>query len=234
VSVFHNAAPREFWRHDEPAASPADLRSVTLISNHAPPELAGALAQLKRRGIRTRHIGMQHEARLVRPEDIAETDAIVTVGKSALYAIAQNKPVYMYDHFGGEGWLTRANFGVSLAHNFSGRPACRRLSSDAIVREIIENFAETGREARRLRESIDLRPLSLDYHLCAVRRRIGKEDHGGALNLRRHLARADFRAHLETLNAKSSVMKRSYLAAKARQQAASSASCRSCERFPPA
>ena len=69
VRVFHNAAPAEFWRAERPPG--ATLRSIALISNHPPPELAAALAALQAAGVQTRSIGLHREAKLVAPDDIA-------------------------------------------------------------------------------------------------------------------------------------------------------------------
>ena len=107
----------------------------------------------------------------MQPRDIAQADAILTIGKSAQYAIAQAKPVFVYDHFGGDGWLTRANFNANLTHNFSGRPACRRLTPDALAAEIVNGYPMAAAEAARLGEVGDLSLLHLDTHLTALRER---------------------------------------------------------------
>ena len=60
----------------------------------------------------------------------------------------------MYDHFGGDGWLTRANFfNANLTHNFSGRPVCRRLTPDALAAEIVNGYPMAAAEAARLARS---------------------------------------------------------------------------------
>jgi hypothetical protein len=219
VRVFHNAAPEAFWRNSNTALDPSSaLRSVTLISNHVPQELAEARALLERAGIATLHLGLGGDVcRLVGPDDIAAADAVISIGKSVPYAIAQRKPVYMYDVFGGEGWLTRANASESLAHNFSGRPTRRRLDAGAIVAELTDGFASAAKEAGQLADAINVAALRLDPHLSSLRRRALCRSEGMASwRLRHALAQPTFRAHLETLRAKSSVMKRYFLTAQAR------------------
>lgn len=213
MRIFHNAAPADFWA-DANTAPAGPLKAVLLISNHAPVEAIDTLTALNQAGIATRHIGVGRDWRLVRPADLAQADAIITIGKSAVYAIAQRKPVYLYDHFGGDGWLTRANFARNLEHNFSGRPLRRMLSAAEIANEIIDNYANAAAETLLLGEVMDVRRLSLDHHLAELRHSAALR--AGAwrpsLQLRWYLMQPWFRAHLETSRAKSRVMKRSYLA----------------------
>ena len=92
VRVFHNAAPSEFWDPAPSRAPSAELKALTLISNHPPAEVVSCLASLEQSGVSVRRIGLHQEACLVQPRDIAQADAILTIGKSAQYAIAQAKP----------------------------------------------------------------------------------------------------------------------------------------------
>lgn len=211
VRIFHNAAPAEFWK-TKPRTPPAQLTSLTLISNHAPDEAVECLMLLERSGVKTRRIGHPHDANLVQPDDIAQADAIMTIGKSAPYAIAQRKPVYVYDHFGGDGWLTRANFRSNLAHNFSGRPALRRLNPEQLAAEIVNGYAAAVVEAARLDEVADLAVLNLDTHLEPLRERARRRHPlWRSWRLAFCLSQPHVRGHLTTLQQKSAVMRRSYL-----------------------
>lgn len=212
VRIFHNAAPTSFWASAN-GSPPAELKTITLISNHAPAELTEALRMLEARGLAVRRIGFDHDWRLVTPGDFSHTDAVISIGKSVVYAIASSKPVYMYDHFGGDGWLTRENFERSLAYNFSGRPAQRRIAASEIVRELTEGFGAAANGARHLWDVVDIRLFRLDHHLRSLRdRAMSASPAMRALNLRRHLLSSKFRAHLETMHAKSRIMRQSYIA----------------------
>ena len=87
---------------------------------------------------------------------------MISIGKSVIYAIAQRRPVFMYDHFGGDGWLTRDNFATNLYHNFSGRPRLRRLAPDALAAELLSGYGAAAQEAQRFGECVDLSRLHLD------------------------------------------------------------------------
>jgi hypothetical protein len=148
--------------------------------------------------VSTRHIGLGHDYRLVQPADIASADAVISIGKSVAYVIAQRKPVYMYDHFGGDGWLTPENFVHSQTHNFSGRPSCNKRTAGAIAHEIQDGYAGAAEGMLRLGEFVNLRMLTLDHHLAALRWRAATTVKAWrAMRLSAHLRRHDFRAHLE-------------------------------------
>lgn len=48
-------------------------------------------------------------------------------------------PVYVYDHFGGYGYLNAKNIKEATSHNFSGNGAPRK-TPEAIASEIIKNY----------------------------------------------------------------------------------------------
>lgn len=212
VKIFHNAAPPAFWREGDARPECGELRKLLIISNHPPEELVEALAMLRHNGVAVKGVGDPYERHLVAPSDISSADAVITIGKSVPYAIACRRPAYMYDRFGGDGWLVRKNAQTSMAHNFSGRPAQRRLSAEAIAREIVDGFAAAQDEVKTLGDAIDLKLLSLDTHLAALRERaLRARGEWRAAKLRLYLMDKRFRAHLETLHAKSAIMRRSFI-----------------------
>lgn len=210
VQVFHNAAPAAFWT--PPVPRPRSLETLTIVTNHAPPELMAASRRLEELGVVVRRIGLNHDYRRLEVGDIDDSDALITIGKTVIYGIARRRPVYMYDHFGGDGWLTRANFEPSLAHNFSGRPAERRLPAEVIVAEIISGFDHAANEIERLGEAHDMSRFRLETHLAPLREQATRTNPRRASRLRRALASPKFRAHLELARQNSLVMRRSYLA----------------------
>ncbi len=145
IVVYPNPAPAGFWRI-APAAEPAQRpATVQLISNHAPQEVVDALALLGRRGIDTLHIGQGGSSVRVTPETLHCGGAVVSVGKSVQYAIAGGIPPYVYDRWGGPGYLTAENFERAASANFSGRCCFRRIDASQIAEEIIAGFPAARR-----------------------------------------------------------------------------------------
>lgn len=143
ICLFPNPAPAAFWTYRKP---PSDLRVVRAISNHAPVEVTEALKILGSMGLAVELVGKAGQSyQRVSPELIAETSALITIGKSVQYAIASGVPTYVYDRFGGPGYLSQDNFDIAAATNFSGRCCKRRANAAMIASEIVDGFSRASR-----------------------------------------------------------------------------------------
>ena len=141
VLMTRNAAPDAYEHPGNPDL--ARLRSLLIVSNHAPEEVVSAKAILRERGVEVVHCGVGGDVRAhrVMPADVARADAVLTIGKTVPYALRARRPVYVYDHFGGPGWLTDRNFVAAQERNFSGLCHARRLDPRALGEEIVDGFA---------------------------------------------------------------------------------------------
>jgi hypothetical protein len=117
------------------------LKNVLFVSNNQPAEMVEAARLLSRRGYVTRFLGRGYEFKRLEPSDIAWADCVVTIGKTARYSLASSTPTFIYDRFGGDGYVTAENYALNEANNFSGRPNCRSLDAAGIADEIIANYA---------------------------------------------------------------------------------------------
>lgn len=144
VSLFPNPAPNGFFGPTDQAKT---LRKILVISNHLPTELSQALTEIEKSGVRITKIGSEFGQSRIQPKTVFDHDAVVSIGKSVQYALAAKRPVFCYDHFGGPGWLTAANYQRTAANNFSGRPECRKIDSYAIAKELCSGFDEASRFA---------------------------------------------------------------------------------------
>jgi len=210
--MLNNAAPDSFWT--DSAAAPTVLRRVLAISNHAPAELAEALQLLAERGLEVRRMGAgTGEYARITPADLDAADAVVSIGKSVIYAIARRRPVYLYDHFGGDGWLTPENWAENSFHNFAGQPRRRRLTAADLADELCDGFAAAARSLPRLVSMVG-DEFRLGHHLAALREAaLGASPLRRSLRLRAWLAVPAFRAMLETNRRKALLVRRYYLAA---------------------
>lgn len=156
VLNFFNAAPRRFRVTHQHRTSANGLKRLLIVSNHLPSELVEAIEIVRSQGRTVDVYGVDGRYRRVRPEDIANADAVVTIGKTAQYAILGRAPVYCYDQFGGPGWLTTKNVFEAKRFNFSGRCCGRRLTSREIAHELLGNFEE----------ALVMADLIFDEHYC--------------------------------------------------------------------
>lgn len=135
------------WLTHKSRRATRSLKAVAVVSNHVPDELAASTERLKEAGIQVRIFGVFHEHLRVTPELLAEFDAVITIGRTVLSGLALSIPVFCYDRFGGPGYVTRENFERTAHFNFSGRCGHRKLSSEAIVAELIDRFPAAEEEA---------------------------------------------------------------------------------------
>ena len=117
------------------------LQKIAIVSNHIPLEIKNTLPLLDNKGIEVKIFGIEGEFKLITPDILTEFDAVITIGRTVQYCLAMGIPVYCYDRFGGPGWITKSNIQKASEYNFSGRCTNRRLSSDDIVKEIIQPFS---------------------------------------------------------------------------------------------
>lgn len=213
ICVFFNAAPEQYWANSFQTTRPPTLTSLLLVSNHLPPELNACASLLEKRGIRVRRMGLHHDAALVAPADLQACDAVVSIGKSVVYALAQAKPIFIYDYLGGDGWLTRDNFLSNQDHNFSGRPRRRPADAESLTTKIVEGYAHAADEMEQLVKTQDLTHFHLGTHLAPLRDRALERTKTlpralRHLRLTSHLRSSRFRAHMETARSKTEVMRR--------------------------
>ncbi|WP_371345616.1 hypothetical protein [Ancylobacter sp. IITR112] len=164
ITTFYNSAPSAFFRPAPPATR--RLRKITVITNHLDPTLKVALDRLAL-DLKVEHIGRQSVQRRVTPELIGGCDLVVSIGKTVPYALVARVPVYVYDHFGGPGYLTDSTFARAAWFNFSGRCCERRLEPAELARELVEGYPAADGFARRL-ENAALERYRLEPYLDAM------------------------------------------------------------------
>lgn len=138
TAIFPNPAPPAFGRL--PERSHERLTKVLVVSNHVPPEVWEACRLLRERNIDVKVFGEQGEYSLVTPEVLADVDAVVTIGKTVQYCLTAGIPVYVYDHFGGFGYLNEGNLETAARNNYSGRGGSR-FTAENIAESMVAGYA---------------------------------------------------------------------------------------------
>ena len=133
--IFYNAAPSRFWLEKRPYNS--KISNILMISNHLPEELKELKVLLKKKGISVKHIGQNgDEYGRIGPKILNNSDVVISIGKTAQYCVAHKTPFFVYDHFGGPGYLTPDNFERASRFNFSGRCCETKKSAEQLVDEL--------------------------------------------------------------------------------------------------
>lgn len=141
LSVFNNASPPVFVKPIPKKIPP--LKNVLYVSNHKTPEVIASLKVLRSQyGIQTLHIGEGGDQSIrVTPELIERADVVITMAKTAQYALLSRKPLYVYDyHWGGPGYLNEINFDVVSNYNFSGSFKSNKKTPHVIAQEIVRQY----------------------------------------------------------------------------------------------
>lgn len=148
--IFPNPAPSAF-SHVSAKEYPEELHRLAVISNHIPQEIRDAGEVLKRQEVEVDFIGAEALPREVSPELITSYDCVISIGKTVQYCLVSGTPVFIYDHFGGFGYLCDENFEVAAYSNFSGRGGVK-MSASAIAEELIGEYAQAVKFAKDHRE----------------------------------------------------------------------------------
>ncbi len=152
LRLMPNPAPDAFF------AVPVNermLSRILVVSNHLPDEVRSSFKLLEADGVMVTFVGLHGTRVRVTPELIAEHDAIISIGKTVQYALAAKRPVYVYDHFGGPGWLSEGNFTKAAEHNFSGRCCNRKITAEILKDEIRSGFDTAVADLDRLSNRIE-------------------------------------------------------------------------------
>lgn len=140
TAFFRNPSPLKFEKVAERKYSKT-LRRLLIVSNHPPKEILEAKRILLSKNLRVDVYGEgQDKYEPLSPEVLKRYDAIVTIGKTVQYCIVGSLPVYIYDWYGGPGWLNEDNYEKSKRTNFSGRFFSNK-SGKTIAREIVEGYS---------------------------------------------------------------------------------------------
>ncbi|GAA5622931.1 D-inositol-3-phosphate glycosyltransferase [Brucella sp. NBRC 12952] len=173
VIVFENSCPEDYWSQEY--ESKRALNRIAIISNHIPAELLSSAEQLSQ-SLKVDIYGIGHKQTLITRRVLEQYDAIITIGKTVNYCLALGIPVYNYDHFGGDGWLSTKNFDTNRYFNFSGRGSRGRVTQDCIVKEIVnENL--TSRHEISLLRNISKEYFCLEINVKNALEKVSITDH---------------------------------------------------------
>lgn len=136
--LFRNSADRTFFDMFE-RNKKEKLEHIAIISNHVPEELRQLPALLQNMSFD--FLGSGDNQELVTAELLARYDLVITIGRTVQQCFACGTPVYVYDYFGGPGYIESQNIQLAEKHNFSGR-GFEKISADSLAELIVDGFDE--------------------------------------------------------------------------------------------
>jgi len=138
--LFRNPAPVEFSKLPNHTYSKTP-KNILVVSNHLCPEIIEVKEKLQ--GQRVNVVGLGDgldKNSIISAEYLSTFDLVITIGKTVQYCLCANVPVYVYDHFGGPGYLSEDNIKIASDYNFSGRGFSKKTSKQ-IIKEIIDGYS---------------------------------------------------------------------------------------------
>lgn len=145
VKILRNLAPKEWWCSGDRIRR--DLRRIVVVSNHAPQEVKSLPSSLLKHGVEVVFIGGRGARSPVTPKLLNEFDAVITIGKTVQYALAMGVPVFLYDYFGGVGWLDAENIDRAEYFNYNGKCSETRWSTDELSELLVTGYSAAVRFA---------------------------------------------------------------------------------------
>jgi len=141
--IFPNPSPKSFIESQFQPTENSIVKNILIVSNHPPQELDQASDLLEHQGIKVTYRGESQKgtATLITPQELLEYDCVISIGKTVQYCLSLGLPIYVYDHFGGPGYLTKETFDKARYHNFAGRGFPKK-TPQAIVSEIVDHYQQ--------------------------------------------------------------------------------------------
>lgn len=116
--------------------APAARRLLALGNNLERGRLDEVADVAARAGLELIRVGVKGEA-TVRPEDaIADADVVIGYGRCVLEAMACGRPAYVYDHLGGDGWVTAESYPALERDGFGGRALPDVVDPDRLLADL--------------------------------------------------------------------------------------------------
>ena len=81
---------------------------------------------------------------------IGTVDIVVGKGRVVLEAMSCGRPAYLYDSFGGDGWITPDSYAAIEADGFTGQLGDRGLDTDRLEADLEAYSPELGRLGREI------------------------------------------------------------------------------------
>lgn len=137
--LFKNPSPKYYSELEYTPSK--DLKNILIVSNHPPQEVIEAKALLEDRGLTVTSFGeTSGEYSLITPDVLKKFDMVITIGKTVQYCLTASIPVYVYDHFGGSGYLDDNSYELAADRNFSGRHS-KAQTAESLVEDITSRYA---------------------------------------------------------------------------------------------
>lgn len=151
VPIVRLSQPIDTERFAPSEAPGFPLRRALLLGNYLDGRRRDALVETwTAAGIECVRVGGAGRVTFDVRQDIAAADIVVAKARAALEGMACGKAVYVFDAFGGDGWVTGDNYAALEADNFAGQATDRPLDRRELAADLDRYDPDMGWVNREL------------------------------------------------------------------------------------
>lgn len=96
---------------------------------------------MKNQDIFVETLGVGDDQKQVNSSLLSSYDLVIIIGRTVQQCFACGTPVYVYDYFGGTGYINEVNTQKAENFNFSGREF-GKMTSDDLLKDILSGYEE--------------------------------------------------------------------------------------------
>ena len=98
----------------------------------------------ERQGVEVSQVGATQQRFDIAPA-LESADIVVGKSRAAVDAMACGRAVYVYDTFGGDGWVTPDTYAAMEADHFAGQATDRVIGAEEMARDLADYDRRMGR-----------------------------------------------------------------------------------------
>lgn len=147
--LYPNPAPSSFARSSRSRSE--RIESILVVSNHPPKEIIDLKSKFKDADVELVLLGEALDRYdLISAELIGQYDLVISIGKTVQNCLVSGTPVYIYDHFGGPGYLNESNYDLAEHRNFSR--GFDKKTTDVLYDDIVAGYNDACEFIEKRRE----------------------------------------------------------------------------------
>lgn len=116
------------------------IKKICVVSNHVPKEIIECKKIFETNNVQFDIYGKEYKYVKVDDKLLKQYDVVISIGKTIYYGLSLKMPVYIYDHFGGDGYIKEDNIEKSHYYNFSGRYSRIKYTGNELYNDIVKNY----------------------------------------------------------------------------------------------
>lgn len=151
VPVVRLAQPIDIQRFAPSQAPRRTPRKALLLSHYLDGDRRQALVDAwTSGGVECVQVGAKTDLAFDVRDEISDADIVVGKGRAALEGMACGKAVYVFDSWGGDGWVTADNYAAFEADNFAGLATERPIDARGLAADLARYDPDMGWVNREL------------------------------------------------------------------------------------